>query len=252
MSFGPKWAIKGGIGDFLQCVPFVLEHPDHRYVVASHYNRAPEFFGALGVRIKEESFARIEDIPECPRQLFFDNNPFGKRTFATTQPIIIQPIIGLHLGASKYSNSLAKRYGFPPKNLPPSILTSLLSNPAKFSLCLFGESSELDVLLPAWRRTENYRLKIISEDHIAVSLSYVASCDCFIGSDSGLKTMSSMLRIPTVVWMGDHKDESTEETFINPYVKAGVMSMFRYRDLSLPEEVQAGVEFSLGKLLSLE
>jgi ADP-heptose:LPS heptosyltransferase len=249
MSFDPKWAIKGGIGDFLQCVPFVLEHPDHHYVVASHYNRAPEFFSALGVRIKEESFARIEDISECPRQLFFNNNPFGKspRSFATNWPII-----GLHLGASKYSNSLAKRYGFPPKNLPPSILTSLLSNPAKFSLCLFGESSELDMLLPEWRRTENYRLKIISEGNIAVSLSYVANCDYFIGSDSGLKTMSSMLRIPTVVWMGDHKDESTEETFINPYVKAGVMSVFRYRDLSLPEEVQAGVEFSLGKLLSLE
>jgi ADP-heptose:LPS heptosyltransferase len=243
-----RLAIKGGIGDFLQCVPFVIKHRDFSYVVASHYNRVPEFFKFLGVTIKEEPFARIENIPLCPRQLFFDRNPFGERLWFSNE----RPTLGLHLGASKYSNSLAKRYGFPPKNLPRAVLTLLLDSiGGKYNLLLFGESLELDSLLPGWRTDICSQFTIIAHDSIATSLSYVSGCDYFIGSDSGLKTMSSMLGIPTVVWMGNHKDESTESTFINPYVEAGIMSVFRYNDLESPVEIQAGIEFSLAKFREL-
>ena len=37
--------IKGGIGDFLQCLPHVMAHPEHQYLVASHHDHVHEHAG---------------------------------------------------------------------------------------------------------------------------------------------------------------------------------------------------------------
>jgi hypothetical protein len=40
-----------------------------------------------------------------------------------------------------------------------------------------------------------------------------------------------MNRIPTFVWLGDYRDEPRDQNFIDPYIKDGVMKVFRYKDV---------------------
>jgi len=42
--------------------------------------------------------------------------------------------------------------------------------------------------------------------------------------------MSSMLKIPTFVWLGDYPDGPRDNGFINPYIMDGVMKDFRYKN----------------------
>ena len=95
---------------------------------------------------------------------------------------------------------------------------------------------------------EGPRVKCVINKEISVNLSHVTECSAFIGSDSAFKTMSAMLRIPTIVWMGDYKDKFRDENFIDPYVKAGVMSVVHYTDLSRDDEISSGVDFSMHQL----
>jgi ADP-heptose:LPS heptosyltransferase len=232
-------AVKGGIGDFLQCLPYMLSSPKHRYLVASHYARVLEFFAAVGLTVEELSLGRLTGINNCPRQTFFLDNPFQEQ-----EPLFTNghPVLGIHLGGSSYSLSVEKRFGFPPKALPVTVFEALMSANADHNIILFGAAAELDTLIPAWRESESKRLKFVADDDVTVSLSRVAECSTFIGSDSAFKTMSAMLHIQTIVWIGDYKDDFRDSVFIDPYVKAGIMAVVRYRDLSSEHEVHAGVK----------
>ena len=55
--------------------------------------------------------------------------------------------------------------------------------------------------------------------------------DIFVGSDSAFKTLSSMLQIPIMVWLGDYIDDMKDNTFIKPYVSDGHMEVLRYTNL---------------------
>lgn len=234
-------AVKGGIGDFLQCVPFILEHPQYRYLVASHSDCAPEFFGSLGIKVEELSLGRLKGVASCPRNLFFSKNPFPQ------QPLIFtdnRPVIGIHLGGSDYSLNVEKRFGFPLKALPLLVLRKLVLKDLHYNFLLFGSVDELT----EFGIGETSHLKFVKNKDISVNLSHVAGCSAFIGSDSAFKTMSAMLRIPTIVWVGDYRDDFRDSNFIDPYVRAGVMFVFRYKDLSSYNEVSSGVNFSLERL----
>ena len=229
------FAVKGGIGDFLQCLPFMLAHKDNRYLVATHYDRPWEFFDQLGIYTTYDvSLGRLGGVKECPRQTFFGVNPFPRRP-----PIFTgnRPVVGIHLGGSGYSLSVEKRFGFPPKALPRSILDGIIAGGNEYDLLLFGSPEELDEIgcIGHARKVRN--------DNIIVSLSHVAECSAFIGSDSAFKTMSAMLEIPTIVLMGDYRDGHRDSRFIEPY--DDVIATFRYKDLTNPDEVAAAVEFCL-------
>jgi len=92
---------------------------------------------------------------------------------------------------------------------------------------VFGLEEELKGM--GIRQSET--LKFVCDPNPAKSLSYVGQCAAVIGSDSGIKTMSSMNRIPTFVWLGDYRDEPRDQNFIEPYIKDGVMKVFRYKDV---------------------
>lgn len=225
-----RYAVKGGIGDFLQCLPFMLAHPDDRYFVASHYNDVMGFFGHFGLFVEEVPLGQMPSVEPCPRQLFFDRNPFP-----AASPIFkgSRPVVGVHLGGSSYSLSVEERFGFPPKAIPRTVLEGLVSPDYEF--LVFGSPKELDEL------GEIKGARLVREDSIITSLSRVAECSVLIGSDSSFKTMSAMLRIPTVVLMGDYRDDHRDQRFIDPYVREGVISVFRYRDLTF--EINAAVRF---------
>ncbi len=237
-------AVKGGIGDFLQCLPFMLAHPEHQYLVASHHDHVSEFFGALNIEVEELSLGRMNGAEICPRHLFFQNNPFPKQA-----PIFTgnRPVVGVHLGGSNYSLSVEKRFGFPSKALPVAVLEALVMAGLQYDFLLFGSPNELaDLGLGL------HGVRPVSKEDVTVSLAHVAECSAFVGSDSAFKTMSAMLGIPTIVWVGDYKDSHRDERFIEPYVRAGVMSVFRYRDLSSEREVGSGVDFSIRQLKTVE
>ena len=44
--------VHGGVGDFLQHLPFMLQHPKENYVVVTHFPRAKSFFENLGINIQ--------------------------------------------------------------------------------------------------------------------------------------------------------------------------------------------------------
>jgi hypothetical protein len=86
--------IEGGIGDFLQNIPFIAANKQHniRYLVAVHFKGAYDLFELLG--IKPEKFIYFETIEEknrllnglnygetifkCPRAYFFEQPPFDE------------------------------------------------------------------------------------------------------------------------------------------------------------------------------
>ena len=243
-----RFAVKGGIGDFLQCLPFMLAHPEHEYLVASHYDRATEFFAAVGLRVEDLSLSSLSGVPvtsrmigadDCPRELFFGRNPFKPvaRVFSGKRPVV-----GIHLGGSAYSVGVENRFGFPSKVLPWTVLDKLLES-RQYDFLLFGSRAEIAKIDDdrCVYLEECQHLEVVCDEDATVSLSHVAECSALIGSDSAFKTMSSMLRIPTVVWVGDYRDDHRDYRFINPYVKASVMGVYRYFDLTKPGQVARGI-----------
>jgi ADP-heptose:LPS heptosyltransferase len=177
---------------------------------------------------------RANGIELCPREYFFKDNPFPKPIDSYNRPLL-----GVHLGGSNYSLSTEKRFGFPSKALPPIVLDKIISALSdKYNVLLFGLASEYG--------GEAFRL--LNND-ITICLGNIAQCSAFIGSDSAFKTMSAMLRIPTVVWVGDYRDDHRDERFLDPYVQEGVMAVYRYTDLNEMGQVEAGIQFCLNFLL---
>lgn len=89
------------------------------------------------------------------------------------------------------------------------------------------------------------RATIVAYEDIWESLSCVTMCDFVIAVDSSVKTISSMLRIPTVTMVGDFVEPFRDRHFLEPYVRAGVMRTVRYQTFSsekAEEALQAAAE----------
>ncbi len=239
----------GGYGDFLQSVPFLLspEAKSSRIVVATHQRGAEAFFEGLGVNVErlfffdsDESLARVQaelqsssHLIPSPRFRYLDSNPFPVRHSVFSNS---RKTIGIHLGGSSFSINTQLRLKLAPKNLPIAVLEGLLSE--NFNFLIFGSRDETQAL-PIPQRDN---IALIAFDDIFESLSYVAQCDAFVGSDSAFKTMASMLRIPTIVWIGNYRDAVRDNLFITPYVSDGTMDIYRYQDLGKPSDVAHGVQ----------
>jgi len=235
-----KYFLSGGGGDFLQCVPFMLAkgQENNRYYVSTHLASAESIFSQLGINIEViEYFKNINQnkiilakykilgaTTPCPRSKYFYNNPFPAPLWHKFENNY--PIIGVHLGGSEFSLRIQSQLSLPLKKLPSTLVEQITQN--EVNCLLFGTKEEIDQL--NIKQTNN--LRFVCEENIAESLSYVQFCDYFIGSDSVFKTMSSMLKIPTMVWMGDYSDPFRDRVFTGPYVNDGVMKCYRYNDLN--------------------
>jgi hypothetical protein len=65
-----------------------------------------------------------------------------------------------------------------------------------------------------------------------------------IASDSVFKTMASMLKIPSIVLHKDNSNHFRDRTFIEPYVKAHCMSVYKYKSLE-GKEVDTALAFTI-------
>ena len=112
------------------------------------------------------------------------------------------------------------------KSIPAKVIKDLISD--HYNVMVFGLPHEIEPI----GLIETDTVRLITHENPAKSLAYVQQCNAIIASDSGIKTMSSMLKIPTMVWLGDYQDPPRDQMFIDPYISDGVMQAFRYKDIN--------------------
>lgn len=240
--------INGGVGDFLQHLSFMLEHPKENYVVVTHFGKAKEFFKALNIHVKRIYFYKNGDQHRhiksqlrkntesflCPREIFFKKNPFKHTKLPHFKR---KPVIGFHMNTSNQTG------GKLDKKFVLKLIKTLLDK--KMTVVLFGTQNELNAL-----DLKNYpHLIHASRKNIISNLSLVKFCDLVIGAESVFKTMSSMSKIQTLVYHADNNNHFRDRVFINPYIKAGVMTVYKYK--ALEKEIDSAIDFALNAIKKL-
>ncbi len=241
--------IQGGIGDFLQHLPFILRHKSYSYIVLTHFLYAESFFKALRINVKKyyfydnwedyvETRDKLSKLPYtyiCPRTLFFNENPFSSAKKKSPQKPYV---VGIHMGSSKIASGKALSLNFVIK-----LLKKLIQ--LQYKIILFGTEGELKSL-----KIKSSQDVIFAKDkNVIKNLSLVNQCDLMVASDSVFKTMASMLTIPSIVLHKDNKNPFRDRTFIEPYVKAGSMSVYKYQHLE--DEVDDALAFTIKNINAL-
>ncbi len=242
--------IQGGIGDFLQHLPFILQHKSYSYIVLTHFLHAESFFKALGIKVKKyyfytnwEDYVEIRDkllkLPHthiCPRALLFKENPFSvtkKKSFEKKPHVV-----GIHMGSSKIASG---------KALVKDFVIALIEelNQLKCKIILFGTEEELKSL----NVSSSKDIVFAKDKNVIKNLALVNRCDLMIASDSVFKTMASMLNIPSIVLHKDNKNPFRDRTFIEPYIKTGSMSVYKFQKLE--DEVGDALSFTMKRIKTL-
>ena len=247
-----KFYVRGGIGDFLQCLPAAMANPSKEYYIHTHYSKAKEFFNEFGLentkifnfKNSQEHDEQIDVIlsdcvpkvttnfAECPR-ILYSRLGFAQEIQDQVDSHINfgndNPIIGIHPFGSDFSKNVYSKFNLPVKFIPAEIINSIIDNDTnkQYNYLIFGSSKDL----------ENYNLqssenvRFVCFDNILTSLACVPKCKKFLGTDSCFKTMSSMNEIPTYCLVGDFDDQTRDAYFIDQYVNDGVMKVFKFKDI---------------------
>jgi ADP-heptose:LPS heptosyltransferase len=233
--------IHGGVGDFLQHLPFILKHKSAKYIVATHFLGAKAFFETLGIKVSKYYFydnadehrsirRELKKIPHsywCPKQVFFDTAPFKS---AKKPKLKTDIVIGLQIGSSRLTNSpLSIQFAL-------KLIESLSKTGC--SIILFGTKKEIDQLKLKPRK----ELFFATDKDITKNLSLVQYCNLLIGGESVFKTMSSMSKIQTLVIHEDNNNRFRDRVFTNPYIKAGVMHVYKYKNLD--KEIKLVIDYA--------
>jgi hypothetical protein len=240
--------LEGGMGDFLQFIPFCqANRHNFKYVCITHLKGAKGLFDGVGIDLKKlyfygddkEKAAIVSGLPQsvqylrCSRAQYFSGSPFKAEKLLFDNG---KPVVGIHVNGSAYSLNTQKQLGMVLKAIPSALIKELVSD--RYNIIVFGLRYEIEIM----GLNEGDNLKFVTNENPAISLAYVQQCNVVIASDSGIKTMSSMLKIPTLVWLGDYQDIPRDKFFINPYVKDGVMKLFKYQNLD--SQFNDGVKLS--------
>ena len=222
--------IHGGVGDFLQHLPFLLKHKSAKYIVATHFLAAKSFFETLGIHVSQYYFYNNADEYQiiriklkklkysywCPKHVFFDAVPFKAQERLKLKTNVV---IGLQIGSSRLTNSpLSIKFAL-------KLIDVLLG--IGCSLILFGTKKEIDQL----KLKPKKELFFATDKDITKNLSLVQFCDLLIGGESVFKTMSSMSKIKTLVIHEDNNNRFRDRVFTNPYIQTGVMNVYKYKNL---------------------
>ena len=222
--------IHGGVGDFLQYLPFLLKHKSAKYIVATHFLAAKSFFETLGIHVSQYYFYNNADEYQiirhklkklkysywCPKHVFFDAVPFKAQERLKLKTNVV---IGLQIGSSRLTNSpLSIKFAL-------KLIDILLG--IGCSLILFGTKKEIDQL----KLKPKKELFFATDKDITKNLSLVQFCDLLIGGESVFKTMSSMSKIKTLVIHEDNNNRFRDRVFTNPYIQTGVMNVYKYKNL---------------------
>ena len=253
--------ICGGVGDFLQHLPYMLNNKSNNYTIITHFPKAKDFFETIGLQVEKiytfsdrseeksivASISKEMNVYRCPRNLFMDKSPFLPETPIFTNHY---PVVGIHAGGSSYAVNKEIKSGNIPKTLPKKYIDGLLKEltTLELNIIFFGMKNEIE----SFGIEENAKLKFACHENITKNLSVVSQCNAFIGSDSAFKTMSSALKIPTIIVCSAPKNNFRDRMFIDPYIKHNVMSAFKYSDFSDKEITEAVIytKNTLAKMLN--
>ncbi len=237
--------LHGGVGDFLQHLPFLLKNKDANYIVITHFPRAKSFFENLGINIQHYHFYQLREEHHlikanlkhnkhsypAPRQVFFDMFPFTTSEKKLAHDPLI-PVIGIHMMPSAMTSSPLSR------DFIDQLINTLLSYQIK--LVLFGTQAELS----HFEIQKDDRISFASNENIIKNLVEVQYCDVMIGVDSVFKTISSMAKIPTIIFYEDVKSRFRDRVFIDPYVKEKIMFPYKYAYQSLEgPKIKPAIDF---------
>ena len=222
--------IHGGVGDFLQHLPFILKNKSAKYIVATHFMSAKLFFESLGIHVSKYYFYNNADEHRlirrelkkfsvsywCPKKVFFDHIPFKTKNKPTLKTDVV---IGLQIGSSRLTNSpLSVKFAL-------KLVDKLLKMGC--SIILFGTKKEIDQLKLKPRK----ELFFATDKDITKNLSLVQYCNLLVGGESVFKTMSSMSKIQTLVIHEDNNNRYRDRVFIHPYIQEDIMHVYKYKHL---------------------
>ena len=228
--------IVGGIGDFLQGADSAIAEKEIK--VYSHAKNASDFFSGLGVKAHLQYFKEIEEIypmeekDDLSRHLFYNFTPPEKSVELAYGNIGNQDhVIGIHPLGSAFWNQHVKKQDIPiQKIIEPDAVRSLINLFDKHSkIVIFGAPHELEIYKNELKDIQN--IVWVDYENIWDSLCHVLFCHLVIAMDSCIKSMSSGLRIPSIVFVPNTHDPFRDQLFIDPYVDQGVMNIIKYNTI---------------------
>ena len=249
-----KIYIRGGIGDFLQCLPYVVgADAGDEFFIHTHYKKAEQFFSEFGIKNAkyfyfndaEEHDKTVDDIlafcdpklkttfANCPRSFYFDlefgdDAVFIADDFASSFPNK-NPVIGIHPFGSGFSSGIYSKFSLPIKHIPVEILIKLVRENSQFNFFIFGAANEF-ASYSAETLSSFSNVRLVTFDNIINSLACAKKCVKMIATDSCFKTLSSSHKIPTYCLVGDFDDPTRDAFFIDKYVADGIMKIFKYKN----------------------
>jgi hypothetical protein len=246
-----SYVIKGGIGDILQYLPFVLKNKKIRYIVLTYFKDAPNFFFGLGITNCQFIFYSNKDeygkynrslncqknIYQCPRDIFFSSQPFKgiKEKFIDAK----RKVVGLHFNSSQINTAHTI-----PKDLQKKLINMLIRD--QFNVIVFSSNDEYK----AMEKIKSKFVKYSHDSNLIKNLAKVIHCDFFVGSDSAFKTMSSMLKIHTIVIYPNIKMSSFgQRMFFEPYLKEKILSIYKLNK-NTSEEISKTLSLMKNEILT--
>lgn len=227
----------GGIGDLLQVLTSAKKEKE--IDVISHFKNAEQIFYPFGIKVNRKEYGFISGEELVREQYLSLDPPYVCRVSAKTKLQEIsfgKRIIGIHPIGSEFSNEYWYKRGKPIKVMPIDFIKNITELLGKdFVYLIFGAKGELEDYKKEFLdqiKYLHYKIEFIEESNIWFSLAYVDFCDIVIGVDSAIKSYSAMRKIPTICLIGDYDDQIRDKLFINPYVKDGVMKVFRFKEIN--------------------
>ena len=248
-----KVYLRGGIGDFLQCLPAIMTKPTEEYYVHTHYSKAKDFFSQFGLEnFKIFTFKNAKDHDEQIDEILSDCDPRVKTNFVECPRVLYsklvftdeiqnradnflnsfknaRPIIGIHPFGSDFSKDIYSKFNLPIKFIPAELVSKIVASDIenKYNYIIFGSKTDFET----YGLQESDNLKFVCFDSILTSLACVRGCIKLLGTDSCFKTMSSINNIPTYCLVGNFDDQTRDAYFIDQYVNDGVMKIFKFDNI---------------------
>jgi ADP-heptose:LPS heptosyltransferase len=205
--------------------------------VFSHFTSVEEFYRPFGVTVSRlQYFSSLNELwslgitsEALPRTRY----PRFNLPKVSVEPPNDRRVIGIHIEGSRFSNEASRQNGRPIKDMSQGFLGKLIaalnSNEAfPYVFCSPSRRVEVQAM---FNKNYSRAFKVIAFDDIWASLACVAHCHLVLATDSAIKTMAAILRIPSVVLVGDYQDAFRDEVFLKPYVSDGVMQLIRFKNM---------------------
>lgn len=219
--------IAGGVGDML----LSLGQADGPIDIYSHFRKARSLMEQFGVQVDKVGYYN-EGMPKTEGDpLPMEQMPSWAQSFYNVQrrhkPHTDMPLIGLHPFGSEYSQKVWGKDGWPAKRISNESIEHILTTlETQYQFIVFGSASEIAEL--GHLQDHKAIFKTTTDTDMYESLSMVTWCDAMIATDSVMKTMSAICKIPTYVFMGNYVDKYRDNIFIDPYIRNGTMKVWQF------------------------